>query len=349
MRKPDFERLRKALFCQKTDEIPLAELFHDMEVMDAFMGREVNTTREIVEFYTSAGYDYVPIFCEKWFAGVKGEELEISANRLERRRRRERQIFTDHVDRHFHIPNLDDFQQYDWSHHVWLRGGEDLSYLDYAAGMIPAGMKLIAWSDGIFEFFSKYVGYETFCLSLYDNPEFIEAVFTEVGRRAYHAFKQVVVHPAVGAIWLADDIGFTGGTLWSPELMRRYLFPWYRKIGDAARENAKPFIFHSDGRLWDVVPDLINCGINALQPIEPASWDAVEVKKQYGDRLCIIGTIDLDTICRGTRKQVVELARKHIALLGQDGGFAIGTSNTPTYYMNHDNYRALLETALAPI
>jgi len=127
--------------------------------------------------------------------------------------------------------------------------------------------------------------------------------------------------------------------------MRKYLFPWYKKIGDIAKKNNKPFIFHSDGKLWDVVPDLLEAGVVALQPIEPNAWDAIKIKEKYGNKLCIMGTIDLDLLCRGSADEVRNMVKHHIDIFREYGGFAVGTSNTPTYYMNQDNFRIMIETA----
>ncbi len=345
-RRPDFDRLRTTLYGGRADAVPLAELFHDLEVMDHFMGAEVNTTAEMVQFYVCAGYDYVPVGHGRWFSGVLSPEKEIAGSRAFRERRRSRRLFSESETERRLIASREEFERYDWSRHLWLQGGGDLSYLDQVAALMPAGMKLIAWSDGIYEFFPKNIGYERFCYALNDDPAFVQAVLDEVGRRAVAAYARVAAHPAVGAIWLADDLGYTEGLLWSPALMRRYLFPWYSKLGEIARAHAMPLIFHSDGRLWEIVPDLIAAGVNALQPIEPKAWDAAEVKRRYGDRLCIMGTMDLDLLCRGTTAQVAEMVRRHIDLLGRDGGLVIGSSNTPTYYMNQDNYRAMLQTAL---
>jgi uroporphyrinogen decarboxylase len=345
-RKPDFERLKRNLYCEKADAVPLAELFHDLEVMDSFLGREANTTEDRIEFYAGAGYDYIPVSMAKWFSGVPSREEETIQARSHRAGRKNRIVFSQKESKTGLVSTREEFCRYDWSHHGWLRGGGDLSYLNHLAQLMPEGMKLIAWSDGIFEFFSKFIGYERFCFALHDDGDFIEEVFREVGRRAVKAYERVARHPAVGAVWLADDIGYSEGLLWEPGLMRRHLFPWYKEIGRIARQNGKPFIFHSDGRLWDVVPDLLDAGVNALQPIEPKSWDPLAIKKRYGNRLCIMGTIDLDLLCRGTGDQVMRMVKKHIDLLGADGGFVVGTSNTPTWYMNQGNFKAMLDTAL---
>jgi len=62
-----------------------------------------------------------------------------------------------------------------------------------------------------------------------------------------------------------------------------------------------PYLFHSDGRYVPVIDDLIACGYNAIHPCEPASMDILELKRQYGGRLCLCGNINLDsTLTRGT-------------------------------------------------
>ncbi|MCL2741002.1 MAG: hypothetical protein FWE70_02685 [Oscillospiraceae bacterium] len=345
-RVPDFGRLRETLMCGRADAVPIAELFHDVETVDAYMGREVGTYAELAGFYAEAGFDYLPFDAGKWFAGAKGEEGQRAERRAAREARKARTHLTEDVGRRFHIEGPADFEAYDWRMHGWLRGGGDLSAFDEAAGALAPGMKVIAWSDGIFEFFTKMVGYGRFCHSLADDAGFVERVFKEVGDRAVRAYERVAAHPSVGALWLADDIGYSEGLLLSPEIMRKHLFPHYESIGEIARANGKPFIFHSDGRLWEILPDLLRAGVNGLQPIETKAWDAREVKRRYGGRLCVMGTIDLDLLCRGTRGEVEAMVRAHIDGLGKGGGFVIGTSNTPTYYMDHGNYRAMLETAM---
>ena len=79
--------------------------------------------------------------------------------------------------------------------------------------------------------------------------------------------------PQVQAVWLADDIAYGQGLLFSPQVMRKHLFPWYRRIGEAAARHGKPLLFHSDGNLRPILEDLIACGIKVIQPIEPKGMD----------------------------------------------------------------------------
>ena len=77
-----------------------------------------------------------------------------------------------------------------------------------------------------------------------------------------------------------------------------------------------PFIFHSDGKVWEVIPDLIALGVNALHPIEPKAMDINEVKARFGGKLALIGNIDMDILARGTPAAVKAQVRQRIQGLG---------------------------------
>jgi len=98
--------------------------------------------------------------------------------------------------------------------------------------------------------------------------------------------------------------------------------------------------------LWEVMEDLIACGIDALQPIEPAAMDIREVKRRYGDRLALIGNVEVDLLARGTEDQVRAEVRRLLREVAPGGGYCLGSSNTIAYYVNPRNYRALLDETL---
>ncbi|HPI73002.1 MAG TPA: uroporphyrinogen decarboxylase family protein, partial [bacterium] len=82
----------------------------------------------------------------------------------------------------------------------------------------------------------------------------------------------------------------------------------------------------------------------ALQPIEPKAWDIVEVKQRYGDRLALIGNVDVDLLARGTADAVAAETKRLIGALGPGGGYCVGSGNTIPNYVRPENYRAMLET-----
>jgi uroporphyrinogen decarboxylase len=150
---------------------------------------------------------------------------------------------------------------------------------------------------------------------------------------------------AVDVIWYSDDIAFTQGLLVSPGALRQFFFPWLKRVGNLAKRSGKPFMFHSDGVLWDVFEDIIACGVDALHPIEPKAMDIGEVKQRYGDRLCLIGNVDVDLLARGTTEEIRQRVKSNIEKVSYNGGYCVGSGNSIPEYVKFENYLELLEAA----
>ena len=132
----------------------------------------------------------------------------------------------------------------------------------------------------------------------------------------------------------------------NPSFLRQQFFPYLRKIGDLAKGRHIPFIYHSDGVLWNVMEDILSAGVTALHPIEPKSMEIREVKKQYGKRLCLCGGIEVDTLARGTPEQIRSLTREFLRDVAPGGGWCAGSSNSIPEYVPVKNYCAMVETVL---
>ena len=353
-RQPDFDRLRTALLCGQPDCVPALELFHDIEVKEAFLGRPVQTIADDVEFHYAAGYDYYSawVFYREIRQQIAVDVIKpvtVTDSPYEDARPRQWS-----PERSGLITSLEDFEAFRWPRpeHGFLEvGGPGLDPLplDEAIHQItealPKGMGLILCTDGIFERFTKdMMGYETFCHKLYDEPELIWRMFAMVGELWLALYKQVAALPRVSALWLADDIAFGQGLMFSPQLMRQHLFPWYRGIGEVAAHYEQPLLFHSDGDLRPILDDLIACGVKALQPIEPKAMDIVALKRDYGGRLCLVGNIDLgSTLTLGTPDDVRAEVRERIRVVAPGGGYCVGSSNSVTNYVPLPNFKAMLE------
>jgi len=337
---PNFERLRTALLAGEPDRVPLLELAIDRSIQSAFLGRPVVTLEDVVEFHIRAGYDAVRLQPKIDMNPGKFQPREGMRISEASETDRERRWYSEGTGI---ITSMEDFERY-----IWPRP-EDVDYspLEQAAKLIPDSMALIGQYGDIFTWIWEMMGFETFSFAIYENPELIECMFEKVGSIVYNLFENMVTMEKVKALWYSDDIAFKSGLLVSPELLRKYLFPWMKKIGELCRKYNVPFIYHSDGKLWDVMEDLLDCGIHALHPIEPQAMDIREVKRRYGDRLCLIGNVDLEyTLTRGTpedvRKEVLALLRD----VAPGGGYCLGSANTVTNYVKPENYRTMVETVL---
>jgi uroporphyrinogen decarboxylase len=153
----------------------------------------------------------------------------------------------------------------------------------------------------------------------------------------------------VDMIWLGDDVGSQNGMMISPEIWRQFLKPRMASIVSevkAINPNVK-VAYHSDGDVRTIIPELIEIGIDILNPIQPLCMNPAEIKKKYGDKLCFWGSIDEQhTLPFGktadVRKEVIE----RLDTIGKNGGLIIG----PTHHIQLDtpmeNFHAMVDTIL---
>jgi uroporphyrinogen decarboxylase len=336
---PDFERLRTALKGGQPDRVPLVELFVDPAIREAFLGRPATDLKAEIEFYQAAGYDAIKI----------SPLVDINPGRREpKETRRTSESLEFNRDRVWApqgmgmITSREELESYRWPR------PEEIDYgrFEQAAGLLPPGMSIIGQYGDIFTWAWTLMGFEAFSFALADDPALVEQIMDRLGRLIYGMFSAMAELPRVGALWYTDDLAFKTGLLVSPEVYRQHLFPWMKKIGRICAARNIPFMYHSDGKLDAVMEDLLDCGIDALHPIEPQAMDIREMKRTYGQRLCLIGNVDLEfTLTRGSPEDVVRETRALLRDVGPGGGYCLSSSNSIPSYVPFDNYQAMISTA----
>lgn len=337
--KPDFERYLIALNCEEPDRVPLGDWHVDQLAKDAFLGREVRTLQDQVDFWHAAGFDYVTASSGilEPVRAPEGMTTKGDAVRTQYGEARQREWAHEHEGvitnweqfEKFHWPTVDDF---------------DLSQWDVLDRILPSGMKAVLLLGKIYTTVWMYMGAETFFYSLENNEELVAALFEKVGRIQYETFLRIIEHPCVGAVLNPDDVAHNTGLLVNPKYLRKYVFPWYRKIGDVCRERGLGFVFHSDGDCSEIMDDLVDCGFQGFHPIQPNAMDIVEAKRRWGDKLCLIGNINLDsTLTLGTPEDVRAEVYERIRTIGPGGGYMVASSNSITDYVPLANMKAMID------
>jgi uroporphyrinogen decarboxylase len=332
---PNFERLRKTLYCGQADRVPLAEITIDEGAKEAFLGKSLNTLSTDIEFYIQAGYDYITLgrriagFPPVWDSAHWGNYYEV-----------QRQVGRGKSKGA--ISDWDDFKRY-----PWLRPDDlDFRILDEAEKILPKEMKVIRYMGPVFQMTWMLMGFETFCYKQADDPALVEAIFEKIFEMVYREFEDAIQRDIVGAVWYGDDIAVKDRLMVSPDFLRKIFFPKLKRLGEGCKKRGIPLIYHTDGDITQVLEDIIASGVNALHPIDPTGMDIYQIKKRVAGRLCIIGNIDVDLLQRGTAQEVEEDTKKHLKLLGPGGGYVLGSSNSIPRTSNPENYRKMLETAL---
>lgn len=134
----------------------------------------------------------------------------------------------------------------------------------------------------------------------------------------------------VDMIQLGDDVAMQQSLLMSRKMWRQWFRPRLQRVVQAARE-VNPYIlieYHSDGKINDLVGDLIEVGVDVLNPVQPECVDHAWIKAEYGSRISFSGGLGVQSVLPfGTPDEVREHTRKAIQTLGAGGGFIVGPSH----------------------
>ena len=318
--------------------VPLFELIVDRSLKSAFLGREVTTAEDEIEFASRAGYDYVLFHGPLEFY----PELEQENGQSHARERADgsgERVWAEEGGGIFRT--VADVEKYPWPSIDEL----DWSRLEELEAKLPPEMGIVAQYGDIFTWTWRFLGFEGFSLALVEDPALVESVFERVGALELELFRRMAASPRVVALFYTDDIAYATGLMVSPTVLRKYLFPWMRKIGELAAERGIPYIYHSDGDVRPVLDELLELGVHALHPIEPQAMDIAELKARYGSRLCLCGNVDVDLLARGTPEQIRERVAWLIENVGKHGGYCLGSGNSVPEYVPLENYRAMIEAA----
>jgi len=152
----------------------------------------------------------------------------------------------------------------------------------------------------------------------------------------YHMYAgKKLVDMGVDIIWTGDDIGGQKGMLISPNIWRKYLKPRMAKLySELKKINPDLKIaYHSDGSIYAIVDELVEIGLDILNPIQPKCMDPYYLKKRYGKNLSFWGTIDIqETLPFGTAREIEDEVKERIRYMGPGGGFII----SPTHNIQID-------------
>jgi len=187
------------------------------------------------------------------------------------------------------------------------------------------------------------------------NPEIAERILDIPFQYHLTAAKRLV-QMGVDMVWTGDDVGGQNAMIISPDCWRKFLKPRMANfISELKAINPRVKIaYHSDGMIIPIIPELIEIGVDVLNPIQPASMDPVQLKRQFGNKLCFWGSIDEQYTLpfgkpEGVRAEVVE----RLKTIGKNGGLIMA----PTHHVQLDTplenfwamQKAITETTYASL
>ena len=240
------------------------------------------------------------------------------------------------------ITSWEEFEKYPWPDPLACRS----THLEWYEKNLPDDMCVIG--SGGFAHFAEYLswlmGYETLCYALYENRDLVEAISKKLEEIYEGVVRRLLAFDRVKIIWGSDDMGFRGGPLISPDDLREFVLPGHKLMAGLSHQTGRPYLLHSCGDLDLIMEDLIEkVGIDARHSFEDTIEDVVTANKRYGDRIAILGGIDIDFLCRSNEQEIRSRVKQTLDQCMPGGGYCLGSGNSIANYVPVDNYLVMLD------
>ncbi|RLI24753.1 hypothetical protein DRO57_05825 [Candidatus Bathyarchaeota archaeon] len=336
------ERVYRALSLEEPDKVPKGELDFHGELISALLGEPVGDWFDAhVKARNMLKMDIVNTFLSG------GPKVELVGR----------------TDKGYPI-----YQ--DWVGNRWVESGKTRRYLKHGLAT-PEDMKQFRMPDislfntsgierwvkqtdfcvfaqvsGVFDSVYPLMGLENYVKTMYTHPVALKHVVEEVYRFNLEVIK-LYAEAGAHVILVGDDLAYDKGPFIPPRYMREFVFPYLAGEASQAHRLGLPAMLHSDGNVTPLVEDIVKAGFDGLHSLQPnAGVDIVAIKRRWGDRLCLMGNLDLDYLMTlGSAVEVEAEVRRLIREVAPGGGYILSTCNCLTRYVPPENAIAMYLTA----
>ncbi len=241
------------------------------------------------------------------------------------------------------VNSWEDFEKLKWPSASQI----NVEMMERTARLAPEGLGVITGGDAIFQPMEMMLGAVGLSIMLMEQPDLFKAIADKIGQINLETFDLVASLPFIRGVDICGDMGYKTATVISPDHLRQYILPWHKKMVQAVHKHGKLAILHSCGNLAAIMDDILDCGYDAKHSFEdtitPGQFD---LHKKYGHRICLIGGIDVDFICRSDEAALRKRVRDTIDFMAPGGGYILGSGNSIPDYVPIENYRIVLDEGL---
>lgn len=189
-------------------------------------------------------------------------------------------------------------------------------------------------------------GIENFLSDLAGDPEWAQRLLDLIIRKNLVMLENVLAAPEIDGVLLGSDWGTQRDLIMSPACWREMIKDGERKEYDLIKSYGKHVFVHSCGNITRIMDDLVELGVDCLNPIQPECMDIYELKKKYGGKLSFFGGISTQkTLPYGTPEEVREETCGIIESMSKNGGYFTAPSQEIQEDVPYENLRMLIDTA----
>ena len=335
---PDCDNLLQVLYNRKPARLPLYEHHIDLPFISKALGKEIilhgNRSADFEEYYrriirfwkemTYDAFDFEAAICDIFpghgaiIGGMLGP-----------------------------IQSRDDFNKYPFDEIPTIFWNAYKPHLDAIRYVLPKGMKAYGGCGyGIFESSQDLVGFESLSVMQFLDPELFADLYQRIGDLYCELWSKMIEDYSDIFVFfrMGDDLGHKTSTMFSPDTIRTFILPQYKRVIELVHAADKKFLLHSCGCIFDVMDDIIATGIDAKHSNEDqiASFDKwIDL---YTERIGLFGGIDLNILCLkkydDIYKEVLEKGTRYRAIAN---GYGIGSGNSIPEYVPVEGFLAMIE------
>lgn len=338
---PDYRHILDVLYNRRPERLPLYEHHIDLPFIAKFLGREIGlegTKPEDLESYyrtltgfwkdmTYDAFDYEAAICEVFpgHGAIMGGMLGP-------------------------IQSRQDFEKYPWDEIPEMFWNAYTPHFEAIRKIMPSGMKAFGGCGyGIFESAQDLVGYESLCTIQYTDPELFTDLFKKIGDLYVTLWSGVIEKYADIFVFyrMGDDLGFKTSTLLEPDTIRKHIFPQYKRVIDLIHASGKKFLLHSCGKIFELMEDIINLGIDAKHSNEDEIAPFARWIELYSDRIGLFGGVDVNTICLFDYDTVYWTVLEDAKRFRESArGYGLGSGNSIAGYVPNEGFIAMIDAAI---
>ena len=326
------QRLLDALRHRFTGEVPFFECYVAAPVVDQVMGRPMGARHmlqldipDYLEFIQRTAMDAAYIY-EGWFLGRNNVYDERGQPQYVDGTIKSRSDFDQ-----IRPPSLDRVRR---RVEGWVEAARD------------TGIGCVGALDEAPALAYTAIGPTDFLLAMHDDPGFVDELMDRVEEYTLPLVECFLDYP-IDALFTTGPFCGRAGPIFSPEIHERFVFPRIEKVVRMVRPRNLPLILHVDGDGSRFLDWILRMGFAGLHPIEPGCrrWDIYDLKRNYGNRICLLGNIDVGTVLSsGTPEEVRADTLEHLRRLAPGAGYVCGSSHDISENVPLENFAALART-----
>jgi len=200
------------------------------------------------------------------------------------------------------------------------------------------GMMEMTWEGFGLENFSR----------LLVNKKNAKKVFDDRGNFSVEMVKRIIEWGVTGPMLVFDDYGYKKGLFMSPKNYREFVIPWLTRICKTAHKGGLQVILHSCGDIYQIFEDIINSGVDAINPIEPTTanpdYNIFDLYNRYGDEITFVGNVSPQDLAEKSPSDIMDYTKKLIKQIAPGGGLILSSGHSINPAVKLENFLAMRDS-----